>query len=122
MLNNSHNPIWITSSSPVVKNGTFNNPISIDSSSPVPLVKTERTWVKTEPKPSNLREAHPIPSSPPPRAVLQEIRDPSEEMDDAVSMSSQLSSSAIARTYRKAKPLPYRLRQNANVYLEDRSF
>jgi hypothetical protein len=43
-------------------------------------------------------------------------------INDPIPMSPALSSSSATRTYRKAKPLPYRLRQNTNVYLEDKSF
>ncbi|KAE9987083.1 hypothetical protein EG328_003865 [Venturia inaequalis] len=123
MSNTSKNPIWIYSSSPQAspRNGSLNNPISINSSSPLPIP------TKTGPKPSNLRETHTIPSSPPPPPTIKTERPetqttPPEPMEGSFSTSSQPSEHIGDRSYRESRILSYRLRQNTNVYLEDKSF
>ncbi|QDS73007.1 hypothetical protein FKW77_009064 [Venturia effusa] len=121
MSNTCRDPIWISSSSPrpVPRNGCLSNPISITSSSPLPILKIE-------PRPSTLRETHNLPSSPPPPILKTERPDahelPEDSMEGSFSRPSQPSEPLQDRPSRESKPLQYRLRQNTNVYLEDRSF
>ncbi|TID16558.1 hypothetical protein E2P81_ATG11981 [Venturia nashicola] len=146
MSNAPNHPIWIFPSSPQSKprNGCLNNPISINSSSPLPIpTKTEPKpsilgetntlpsspplpTIKTEPKPSSLRETNTLPSSPPPPTITTEPPEtqgtPPESMEGSFSRSSQPIEHIGGRTLRESKSIPYRLRQNTSVYLDDKSF